>query len=235
MAALDVLVVEDNEINRAVAREMLQSHGHKTIEAHNGAEAVGRAQDEAFDLILMDISMPVMDGRSATRKIRNGNGPNNKTPILALTANAMASEQAAFLADGMNGVLVKPLSRAALQGALQGLMAETAVSQGELVEDFHRNEMREVLGTAAYNKLRDDFISEAEDLHRWLKIDDLRHLPNVAARCHKIAGSAAVFGAAHYRKALIAVENAANSGQADSVTATIGTLEPIWFKTKATL
>ena len=233
--SLRVLIVEDNEINCAVAREMLRAQGHTATEVHDGAEAVARAQDDVFDLILMDISMPVMDGRSATRKIRNGNGPNAQTPILALTANAMASEQAAFLADGMNGVLVKPLSRTALQEALQALMARPEGSQGNPIEDEHQNEVREVLGGEAYNKLRDGFITEVEDLHNWLQIDDLRDLPDIAARCHKIAGSAAVFGAAHYRKALVAVENAANSGQVESVTSTISALEPIWTTTKANL
>ncbi len=233
--SLRVLIVEDNEINCAVAREMLRAQGHTTTEVHDGAKAVSIAQDEVFDLILMDISMPVMDGRSATRKIRTGNGPNARTPILALTANAMASEQAAFLSDGMNGVLVKPLSRTALQEALQGLVAEPNGSQGKPIEGDHQNEMRDVLGAEAYNAMRDRFVSEVEDLHKWLQIDELRDLPSIAARCHKIAGSAAVFGAAHYRSALVAVESAANSGQVESVTSTINALEPAWTTTKVNL
>jgi len=235
VASLRVLIVEDNEINCAVAREMLRSQGHTTAEVHDGAAAVASAQDQVFDLILMDISMPVMDGRSATRKIRNGNGPNARTPIVALTANAMAKEQAAFLADGMNGVLVKPLSRTALQDVIQDLVADVEAPEGNAVENAHQNEMREVLGATAYGKLRDGFISEVEKLHSWLRIDDLRDLPDLAARCHKIAGSAAVFGAAHYREALIAVENAANSGQVESVKSTLGALEPVWTETKANL
>lgn len=233
--SLRVLIVEDNEINCAVTREMLQSEGHKTAEVQDGAEAVAIALHQEFDLILMDISMPIMDGRTATRKIRGGNGPNALTPILALTAHAMASEQAAFLADGMNGVLVKPLSRPALHDAIQSLMAEPKAFQGMPAQVAHQNEMRDVLGSAAYAKLKDSFISEVEDLHSWLQTNDLRDLPTIAARCHKIAGSAAVFGAAQYRDALLSVETAAHSGHADSVTSAIGDLGAVWLTTKANL
>lgn len=112
--ALEVLLVEDNEINRMVAREMLRAEGHHVTDAHNGQIAVAMAQQTVFDLILMDISMPVMDGRAATRAIRAGGGPSAQVPIVALTANAVAEEQQAFLSDGMNDVLTKPLSREGL-------------------------------------------------------------------------------------------------------------------------
>ncbi|MGO4910622.1 ATP-binding protein [Pseudorhodobacter sp. W20_MBD10_FR17] len=109
-----ILLVEDNEINRVVAREMLHAAGHTVTEAHNGREAVDIAQEQSFDLILMDISMPVLDGRAATREIRAGKGPCAHVPIVALTANTMTEELEAYLADGMTYVLTKPLSRAVL-------------------------------------------------------------------------------------------------------------------------
>jgi PAS domain S-box-containing protein len=109
-----VLLVEDNEINRVVAGEMLRAAGHAVTEAHNGREAVTIAQDQAFDLIFMDISMPVLDGVSATREIRAGNGLCSDVPIVALTASIMPEEQEAFLAAGMTDILTKPLSRATL-------------------------------------------------------------------------------------------------------------------------
>ncbi|WP_163852296.1 PAS domain-containing hybrid sensor histidine kinase/response regulator [Pseudooceanicola aestuarii] len=109
-----ILLVEDNEINRVVAREMLGRAGHRVTEAHDGQQAVDVTRDQRFDLILMDISMPVLDGRGATRAIRAGQGPCAGVPIIALTANVLAEEQAAFLTDGMNDILTKPLSREAL-------------------------------------------------------------------------------------------------------------------------
>ena len=109
----DVLLIEDNEINRIVAREMLEADGHTVTEAHDGLQGVHTAQSKNFDLILMDISMPVMDGRTATRTIRSGQGASADTKIVALTANAMEEERKSFKEDGMNGILTKPLTKAA--------------------------------------------------------------------------------------------------------------------------
>lgn len=115
---LKVLLVEDNEINRIVARGMLQAEGHTVVEAHDGEKGVEASKATRFDLILMDISMPIMDGRAATRAIRGQSGASQDTMIIALTANAMIEEQSEFLKDGMNGVLTKPLSRDALRDLL---------------------------------------------------------------------------------------------------------------------
>ena len=86
---LSVLVIEDNEINRLVAREMLTDLGAKVAEATDGSAGVEAAGRDAFDLILMDISMPRLDGVEATRRIREGTGPNRVTPIVALTAHVL--------------------------------------------------------------------------------------------------------------------------------------------------
>ena len=114
-----ILVVEDNIINRQVVRGMLEFLGHNVTEATNGLVGVTLADTEKFDLILMDISMPVMDGRTAARAIRASNGPSANSPIVALTANVMANERAAFLEDGMVDILSKPLTRVALSILIQ--------------------------------------------------------------------------------------------------------------------
>jgi CheY-like chemotaxis protein len=75
---LRVLVVADNEINRVVVREMLKADGHAVKEAHDGKQGVDMAAVEKFDPILMDMSGPVLDGRSATRQIRQGNGASSR-------------------------------------------------------------------------------------------------------------------------------------------------------------
>lgn len=109
-----ILTVEDNAINRKVARGMLERLGHNVTEAKDGFEGIKLAEAESFDLILMDISMPVMDGRTAARAIRDGNGLSSNTPIIALTANVTATECATYLEDGMIDVLAKPLTLTAL-------------------------------------------------------------------------------------------------------------------------
>jgi CheY-like chemotaxis protein len=96
-----------------IASRMLQALGASVECAEDGAGGVEAAQ-RGFDLILMDIQMPGMDGVEATRRIRAQDGEVGRTPILAMTANAMAHQQAGYLAAGMNGAIAKPLSPAVL-------------------------------------------------------------------------------------------------------------------------
>lgn len=228
IAPLRVLLVEDNEINRAIAREMLEADGHVVTEVHDGAAAVALAQNTPFDLILMDINMPVMDGRTATRKIRSGNGVCAQTRILALTANALASEQAAFVADGMNGVMIKPLSRKALRRRIRAIATDTRGDLAASKITSHQSEMRDVLGDVAYLKLKAQFIAEVEDLHEFLNATAPPAMSEIVVRCHKVAGSSAVFGAMDYRAALIAIEDAAKLNDADKVRSGIVKLATVW-------
>ncbi len=103
-----LLLVEDNEINQQVARELLENIGIKVTVAENGEEAITRLKEEQFDGVLMDMQMPVMDGVTATREIRK-NPQLAKLPIIALTANVFVSEQNEFLAAGMNDHIGKPI------------------------------------------------------------------------------------------------------------------------------
>nr|CRH05532.1 Protein of unknown function. Putative histidine kinase [Candidatus Magnetococcus massalia] len=105
-----LLLVEDNPLNQRMAKEILQKVGvHVTI-ANNGQEAVEEVNKAAWDLVLMDIQMPVMDGYSATAAIR-ANARHNKLPIVAMTAHAMATEKQKCLDAGMQGHLTKPIDR----------------------------------------------------------------------------------------------------------------------------
>ena len=104
-----ILLVEDVELNRDIIRTMLERDGHEVHIAENGVEAVAKAGGDQFDIILMDVHMPVMDGLEATRRIRALEAPRGQVPIIALTANVMAAEQAKCLGAGMEGVLMKPV------------------------------------------------------------------------------------------------------------------------------
>ena len=106
---IKVLAVDDNPANLKLVEALLEDLNLIVITAKNGKEAVKLTQKESFDLILMDIQMPEMDGIEATKYIRSNNFINNKTPIIALTAYAMLTEKQQLLLIGMNGYLIKPL------------------------------------------------------------------------------------------------------------------------------
>jgi PAS domain S-box-containing protein len=108
--AAHILIVDDVAVNRELVRTMLEPMGHSFEEADNGAGAVQAAMQEPFDLILMDMQMPGMDGMAATRAIRASSDHNRRTPILALTANVLATQVAACHAAGMDGHIAKPIS-----------------------------------------------------------------------------------------------------------------------------
>jgi len=117
--AAHILVVDDNATNRMVAQSLVEMFDCTSESAEDGEEAVEAARTGRFDLILMDIKMPRMDGIAATRAIRAIPGPVGATPIIALTANADPDDAEAYLAAGMNGVVEKPMKPEHLLTALQ--------------------------------------------------------------------------------------------------------------------
>ncbi len=108
-----VLLVEDNIVNRLVGGEMLRSLGAEVIEAEDGAQGVALLERQRVDLVLMDLQMPVLDGLSAARQVREREARMRlpRVPIVALTANAFEEDVTASLAAGMDGHLAKPYSR----------------------------------------------------------------------------------------------------------------------------
>ncbi|MGW8705812.1 ATP-binding protein [Brevundimonas sp. NPDC055814] len=128
-ATLHVLVVDDNAANRFVAGKVLELFGCTHETAENGRQAVERAAAATFDLILMDVKMPVMDGVAATRAIRALPGPAAALPILALTANADPRDETAYLAAGMDGVAQKPIQPEALLNAIRLVLSRGEAAQ----------------------------------------------------------------------------------------------------------
>jgi CheY-like chemotaxis protein len=114
-----ILVVDDNATNRMVAETLCEMFECTSESVTDGVEAVDAARSGRFDLILMDIKMPRMDGVAATREIRRMSGPAGAVPIIALTANADPEDAAGYLAAGMNGVVEKPMKPETLLRALQ--------------------------------------------------------------------------------------------------------------------
>jgi len=124
LPSLQVLLVEDNEINAILARKLLERQQHQVTWTRNGQEALDLLQQQRFDLAFMDMYMPEMGGLQATEQIRQREaGSDQHLPIIAMTANALASDRDACLAAGMDGYVSKPISRQQLQEEMQRVLA----------------------------------------------------------------------------------------------------------------
>jgi signal transduction histidine kinase/CheY-like chemotaxis protein len=121
---IDVLVAEDHAVNQRIVRLILEPIGCRLTVVENGADAVEAAKARPFDVILMDMQMPVMDGIEATRLIQDGGGPNANTPIVALTANALAEHRAQWAAVGVNLFAAKPVNMQSLIGVVMQALEE---------------------------------------------------------------------------------------------------------------
>lgn len=106
--ALDVLLAEDQPVNQKLMAAVMERLGHRLTIASNGAEAIRKLREKRFDLVLMDIQMPELDGILATRVIRSSDEPWRSIPIIALTAHAMENHREEYAAAGMNGFVPKP-------------------------------------------------------------------------------------------------------------------------------
>jgi CheY-like chemotaxis protein len=122
------LAADDHPINRKVLGLLLGQVGVEPVFVEDGAQAVEAARNAAFDVILLDLHMPVLDGMSAARAIRGGTGPNATTPIIALTADAMAETVAQCQSAGITLYVAKPIDPAALFAAMEQALADAGAA-----------------------------------------------------------------------------------------------------------
>ena len=194
---LSVLIVEDNAINRSVLCEMLTGLGNSVTEAENGLEGVKKAGETGFDLIIMDISMPFMDGIEATRRIRQGAGPNRGTRILGLTAHGGQEFRQKAEAAGMDRFCTKPLRLSDLRNALQGMDGPDAPPPDPpaLIATDVIGELREALGDEKVRATTEQFLAELADGVAVLRAQASEAESAVIADAlHKLRGAAALLG-----------------------------------------
>jgi osomolarity two-component system sensor histidine kinase NIK1 len=119
MRSMRILVAEDNVVNQKLALELLRREGHTIVVVGDGHQAVEAVRGEAFDLVLMDVQMPILDGLEATEEIRCAEkGTGRHIPIVAMTASAMNGDQEKCLKAGMDAYLTKPIDIASLRETL---------------------------------------------------------------------------------------------------------------------
>lgn len=121
-----MLVVDDNAINRRVARTFLEQQGYEVDEAANGSQALEKLEGSLFNLVLMDIHMPELDGQRAFDRLRAGAGPNAAIPVIALTADSMRGDQEKYLARGFDGYVSKPIDQRSLLTVVEECLAGTS-------------------------------------------------------------------------------------------------------------
>lgn len=237
---LSVLIVEDNEINRTILREMVEAEGHRVDVALDGRQGVEKAGQSRFDVILMDVSMPVMDGRAATRAIRAGKGLSRDVPIIGVTAHALPEELGAFHAAGMSEVLKKPIDRGQLVGLLARLSAGRADGTPRLFDPERLAELGAGPTSPQIRSLLGRFMAQLDDLQAGLATGALgAGLPQEAAdevrlqALHRCAGSAGTFGAEALLARLLAIETAARRGDRAPLAAAAEGLGPLLAQTRA--
>ncbi|MDP3656262.1 MAG: EAL domain-containing protein [Brevundimonas sp.] len=233
-----VLVVDDSDVNREVASEALRRLGVEATVASDGLQAVELLSVERFDLVLMDGSMPVMDGFDATRRIRDDEAAQGRarTPILALTAHVVGSAADAWRTAGMDGVIHKPFTVGDLLKALQfhcGHLAReeapaepapaAAAPAGE--DGLFDPTIRAELATMARNG-RSDFVERVEGLYATnapLRFQDLKDGvvagdADAAARgAHALKSMSLSLGATAVAAAASTAESSARAGQMDAI------------------
>jgi light-regulated signal transduction histidine kinase (bacteriophytochrome)/DNA-binding response OmpR family regulator len=225
-----ILVAEDNATNREVALGMLRKLGLRAEAVANGAEAIGALGSIAFDLVLMDMRMPVMDGIEATRRIRDPQSQvlNHDIPIIALTANAMQSDRDSCLAAGMNDFVSKPMMKTELRSALTRWLgtgdaairtadrqaaSSTTAEEGPLIFDregvMGRLDGDHELAQIVFASFLEDTPSQIQVLRDLVKNGNA---PGVARQAHAIRGAASNVGGERLRAVASEMEGAADTG-----------------------
>lgn len=240
---LDVLVVEDNATNRIVLEELLLTLGHRVTLAVDGSEGVKRARAHRHDVILMDISMPVLDGITATRLIRE-TGKSRNSRIIAVTAHTLPAELERFGAAGMDGWLTKPISSADLAAALAAVPAPQPAVLPEVAPEVPLTDvvriadLRGAIGpdglARALARLGTDAPAKVAALQAAAAASPPDHGAALVL-CHELAGAAGTLGAARLHARMTAAEQALRQDDLPGFAAAVADLSAVWQETSVAL
>jgi PAS domain S-box-containing protein len=251
-----ILLAEDNRTNQQVALGILRKLGLHADAVANGAEAVNALETTSYDLVLMDVQMPVMDGLEATQRIRKAENPRKKAiPIIAMTAHTMQGDREKCLASGMNDFVTKPVSPQALAESLNrwlpkdqanvdmGMMNEEGVKRGG-GGDFSSSVIFDHSGLLSRMMDDEDLVRTVaqcflEDIPR--QIQALKgylatgDIPRVVRQTHTIKGAAANVNGERLRKVAFEMEKGAKVGNLDDIKARMAELEAQFNQLKEAL
>ncbi|MGE8349644.1 MAG: ATP-binding protein [Pseudomonas protegens] len=234
---LKILVVEDVALNREVASGLLQRDGHQVWLAEDGESALALCQQQAFDLLLLDVHLPGISGVELCREIRQRPGPNRQVRIVALTASVQPSVVRGYLQAGMQGILGKPLQleslRQVLAGQVQMPQADTEeglLDQGLL--DTHRSLLGEQKLQGLLQVLADALDQQLPLLTDALAAEDCTEVLHLA---HRLAGSADSLGFCALARVLRELEGAAEQADRPALAALGANLQASWQQSRALL
>ncbi len=196
---LRILIAEDNPINQKVVTQMLEKIGYTAEIVDDGIEAVVAARRCAYDVILMDVMMPNMDGMEAARQIRENESYEHRAYIIALTAKATGADRLKCLDAGMDDYISKPFMLEVLREKIETAAAACQRGESEAINRSHLRSFVEMIGDddpAFIQELLTDYLVDAErmrvELHRALEEGDASAINRIG---HTLKSSSAVFGA----------------------------------------
>jgi len=233
-----VLVAEDNPANQMVLVALLEKLGHTPRLVSSGSEALAACDEETFDLILLDVQMPEMDGPQTSARIRAEAGPNQRTPIVAVTAHVAPRDRESFLTSGIDEVLIKPILRHEFIRVLASLFpaGSSAVSAPEALTDkvgAGHVDLEAILVRLEGDRalLRDLIAVFHRDWPKWAS--ELQNAvaradwPQVAFKAHRLRGLVRTFSAADADQAIAALEQAVQEGHVVDVASRWSAVAPL--------
>ncbi len=238
-SALSILLVEDNEINRFITSEMLQNEGHIVTLASSGKQGVAKASHSKFDLILMDIRMPGMDGISAAQEIRMHNGHSRNTPIIALTAQTLPAEIARIKDAGIDDVLSKPIPNSALKN-IHNYVAQTRKTPENVIKPIYDDTKTlrlDILNDVVRNiglvstKTHHALLQKQVDTFLSSKSSGSVFSPAELSQIHSLCGATAILGLCEFYKQLALVEKLKLKPSQKNWHNWVETTRGIWMKT----
>ncbi|MEY4793898.1 MAG: hypothetical protein RL724_834 [Pseudomonadota bacterium] len=212
-----ILIAEDGEANQLVAAAILRKAGYAVDLARDGEEALGAARTAAYDLVLMDVRMPRMDGLAATAAIRSLEGPAGRVPIIAMTAAAMPDEVARCLEAGMDAHVAKPMDLTALLAAVSDILEnrprrarivsdEPDPAGPTLIDHTTLQELRAAVGPGRLPRLIGVFAEETRA--RVIRLTGTDDVSVIEEEAHGLKSAAGTFGAAALRSIATSLEEA---------------------------
>jgi signal transduction histidine kinase/CheY-like chemotaxis protein/HPt (histidine-containing phosphotransfer) domain-containing protein len=230
-SSLRILLAEDNPMNQKVALRLLERLGYGADVASNGLEALNALERQRYDVVLMDVQMPELDGLDASRRICEQWPPKRRPHIIAMTANALPEDREACFAAGMNDYVAKPIRSEELAAALRRArpLANGDVGSGEgeisLEADALQN-LRDLGGVEFLTEVVDVFLADAPELISSLRSSlergDTEELRRAA---HTLKSNGATLGAAEFAKLCHTVEQRARDGLLDGVPELVDQIE----------